>query len=120
MYVSATELDELPEEHKTCIYRLVQEALNNAARHAQAKAVQVSVRSEPNSIRVSVQDDGSGFDPRRIRGLGLLGMEERVRHLGGTFEIESQAGRGTLLKVALPVTSWNGEPRSESNSHSAG
>ena len=76
---------ELPEEHKTCIYRVVQEALNNCARHAQASAVQVAVRSEPAEILVTVQDDGSGFDTARVRGMGLLGMEERVRHLGGTF-----------------------------------
>ncbi len=113
-------MEDLPEEHTTCIYRVVQEALNNAARHAQASAIQVSVKSSPNSIRVSVQDDGSGFDPVRTRGLGMLGMEERVRHLGGTFDIESQPGRGTLVKVELPVASWNGELRSESNSHSAG
>jgi signal transduction histidine kinase len=120
VHVFAEEMEDLPEEHKTCIYRVVQEALNNAARHAQASAIQVSVKSAPNSIRVSVQDDGSGFDPVRTRGLGMLGMEERVRHLGGTFDIESQPGRGTLVKVELPVASWNGELRSESNSHSAG
>lgn len=95
--------DELPEEHKTCIYRVVQEALNNCARHAQASSAQVSVLGRNGHILVSVQDDGSGFDPKRVRGLGLLGMEERVRHLGGTFEIDSHAGCGTLVRVALPL-----------------
>ena len=85
---------ELPEEHKTCIYRVVQEALNNCAQHAQASAVQVSVRQEDGGILVTVQDDGSGFDPERVRGLGLLGMEERVRHLGGTFQIDSRPAAG--------------------------
>jgi signal transduction histidine kinase len=94
---------ELPEEHKTCVYRVVQEALNNCAQHAQASAVQVSVRHEDSGILVTVQDDGSGFDPERVRGLGLLGMEERVRHLGGTFQIDSRAGRGTLVRVTLPL-----------------
>jgi signal transduction histidine kinase len=94
---------ELPEEHKTCVYRVVQEALNNCAQHAQASAVQVTVRQEAGQILLSVQDDGSGFDPARIRGLGLLGMEERVRHLGGVFHIDSRPGRGTLLRVALPL-----------------
>jgi signal transduction histidine kinase len=114
--------DELPEEHKTCIYRIVQEALNNCARHAQATTVQVSVRGENGRILLNVQDDGSGFDPQRVRGLGLLGMEERVRHLGGKFEIDSQPGRGTLLHIALPLVSLNGDGRngSHSNSHSAG
>lgn len=95
--------DELPEEHKTCIYRLVQEALNNCSRHAQASSAQVSVVRRNGHIMVSVQDDGSGFDPKRVRGLGLLGMEERVRHLGGTFEVDSHAGCGTLLRVSLPL-----------------
>jgi signal transduction histidine kinase len=94
---------ELPEEHKTCIYRVVQEALNNCAQHAQASAVQVSVRHQAGQILVTVQDDGSGFDPERVRGLGLLGMEERVRHLGGAFQIDSRPGRGTLLRVTLPL-----------------
>lgn len=114
--------DELPEEHKTTIYRIVQEALNNCARHAQASTVQVSVRGENGRILLNVQDDGSGFDPKRVRGLGLLGMEERVRHLGGTFEIDSKPGRGTLLHIALPLASLNGDGRNgaRSNSHSAG
>ena len=94
---------ELPEEHKTCVYRVVQEALNNCAQHAQASAVQVCVRHEAGQILLTVQDDGSGFDPERVRGLGLLGMEERVRHLGGTFQIDSRPGRGTLLRVTLPL-----------------
>ena len=114
--------DELPEEHKTCIYRIVQEALHNCARHARATAVNVSVRGEGGKILLNVQDDGSGFDPQRVRGLGLLGMEERVRHLGGQFEIDSRPGRGTLLHIALPLASLNGEGRNgtHSNSHSAG
>jgi signal transduction histidine kinase len=94
---------ELPEEHKTCVYRVVQEALNNCAQHAQASVVRVVVRHHTREILVTVQDDGTGFDPERVRGLGLLGMEERVRHLGGTFHIDSQPGRGTLLRVTLPL-----------------
>jgi signal transduction histidine kinase len=99
---------ELPEEHKTCVYRIVQEALNNCARHAQARAAQVCVREESETIVVTVQDDGTGFDPQRVRGLGLLGMEERTRHLGGTFVIDSQAGRGTFLRVTLPLAAIPG------------
>ena len=126
----ASELSgELPEEHKTCVYRVVQEALNNCARHAQASAVEVSVCSEAGQILVTVQDDGSGFDPQRVRGLGLLGMEERARHLGGTFHIDSKPGRGTLLSVTLPRRDvaarepatemlWDGVPHG-ANSHTA-
>jgi signal transduction histidine kinase len=119
--VSSEMPDELPEEHKTCIYRVVQEALNNCARHAQARAVQVSVRREDGRILVSVRDDGSGFDPQRVRGMGLLGMEERVRHLGGTFEVDSKAGHGTLLQVFLPLTSLQGDGHNNgANSHYSG
>jgi len=109
--------DELPEEHKTCIYRIVQEALNNCARHAQANTVQVAVRRETGKILLSVLDDGSGFDPQRVRGLGLLGMEERVRHLGGTFEIDSQPGRGTKLDIVLPLARLNGNHKNGTNPH---
>ncbi len=118
--VSSELADELPEEHKTCIYRVVQEALSNCARHAQASTVQVAVRGESGKIMLSVQDDGSGFDPRRVRGLGLLGMEERVRHLGGAFDIDSQPGRGTCVSVALPLVSLNGNRNNGKNPHPAG
>jgi signal transduction histidine kinase len=108
---------ELPEEHKTCIYRVVQEALNNCARHAQANTVQVAVRREAGQILLSVLDDGSGFDPQRARGLGILGMEERVRHLGGKFEIDSQPGRGTKIDITLPLASLNGNHNNGTNPH---
>lgn len=102
--LSAPDLQqELPEEHKTCIYRIVQEALNNVTRHAQASAVQVSLQQHQGELELRIQDDGTGFDAQRVRGLGILGMEERTRHLGGTFSVDSQAGRGTLLKINLPL-----------------
>ena len=102
--VSAEELPiDLPEEHKTCIYRVVQEALNNVVRHAQASAAQVRLQRSERGIELTVQDNGTGFDAERVRGLGLLGMEERVHHLGGVFKIDSQPGRGTLLTIRLPI-----------------
>jgi signal transduction histidine kinase len=110
---------ELPEEHKTCIYRVVQEALNNCARHAQANTVQVAVRREAGQILLSVLDDGSGFDPQRSRGLGILGMEERVRHLGGKFVIDSHPGRGTKVDITLPLASLNGSHTNGTNPHSS-
>ncbi len=97
------DLDDLPDEHKTCIYRVVQEAINNCARHAKARAVDVAVQREPGRVRFSVRDDGSGFDPRFTRGLGLLGMEERVRRLGGHIQVDSQPGRGALIAADLPL-----------------
>jgi signal transduction histidine kinase len=102
--ISADEAsDDLPDEHKTCVYRVVQEALNNSVRHANARNVQVIVRNEAARVVFSVQDDGSGFDKRFIRGLGLLGMEERVRRLGGELRIDSQMGRGTTISAELPL-----------------
>ena len=96
--------DDLPDDHNTCVYRVVQEALHNCARHAHAHSVRIGVRQTAGSIMLSIQDDGKGFDARRVRGLGLLGMEERVQHLGGTFQVKSEPGHGTLLQVELPVT----------------
>jgi signal transduction histidine kinase len=95
--------EDLPEEHKTCIYRVVQEALHNVGQHAQAGIVRVTVRQEPDQILLSIQDDGTGFDPRTARGLGLIGMKERVSRLDGTFSVDSEAGRGTVLRIVLPI-----------------
>ncbi|HEY2016731.1 MAG TPA: histidine kinase [Bryobacteraceae bacterium] len=100
--------DDLPDEHKTCIYRLVQEAVNNCARHANARTVRVDVKREQELVRFSVRDDGTGFDSRFVRGLGMLGMEERVRRLGGRIEIDSQLGRGTLVTAELPLVNLSG------------
>jgi signal transduction histidine kinase len=96
---------ELPDEHKTCIYRVVQEALHNCARHAQAHNVTVEVRQQPLEIVLTVEDDGHGFDARRVRGLGLVGMEERVHHLGGNLRVKSRPGSGTTIAVVLPLAS---------------
>ena len=103
MVSAGEEADDLPDEHKTCIYRAVQEAVNNCARHAQARTVEVSVSREASRVRFQVRDDGVGFDARVVRGLGLLGMEERVRRLGGDLRLESQPGRGTLIAAELPL-----------------
>jgi signal transduction histidine kinase len=85
-----------------CIYRVVQEAVNNAQRHARAKNVTVELKETDTSVQVQIKDDGSGFDGKRTRGIGLLGMEERVKRLGGTIAIESQPGAGTTIRAELP------------------
>ena len=121
MAVSADEaIDGLPDEHRTCIYRLVQEAVNNAVRHANARRVEVAVRKQREGVSVTVQDDGAGFDTRFLRGLGLLGMEERVRRLGGRLKINSEPGRGTLVHAALPVAELESKNGHESNSYFVG
>jgi len=103
--VQAADMPEkLPEELKVCIYRLVQEALNNVAAHSGARNAKVNVMRRGDSIRLQVEDDGKGFDPKRTRGMGLLGMEERVRRLNGAFSIRSGPGQGTTLTAELPVS----------------
>lgn len=103
--VSENVSDALSDEHRTCVYRIVQEALNNSSRHAYARNVRVVVRQEPNRLSVSIDDDGKGFDPSRLRGLGLVGMNERVSQLGGELKVESDPARGTCLRVELPLPS---------------
>jgi signal transduction histidine kinase len=95
--------DSLPDEMRTAVYRLVQEALHNVSRHSGAKSATVNVRQEDGSLLLTVEDDGSGFDAAKMRGLGILGMEERVRQLGGQFEIRSAPGKGTELRARLPI-----------------
>jgi signal transduction histidine kinase len=97
--------EDLLDSHRTCVYRVVQEALNNCARHSQATLVRVVVRQDADGLSASVQDDGLGFDPSQEKGLGLLGMEERVERLGGRFRMESQPGRGALLTIHFPLES---------------
>jgi signal transduction histidine kinase len=106
IHVAAEEsAGDLPDELKTCIYRVVQEALHNCARHSQARTVKVVVEQESARIVLTVEDDGRGFDARRVRGLGLVGMEERVNHLGGVFQVRSEPGAGTRVAVELPLAS---------------
>jgi signal transduction histidine kinase len=102
--VAAEEVsDELTEDHKTCIYRIVQEALHNIVQHANARNVRITVTQEPDRLLLSIQDDGRGFNPPQERGMGLIGMEERVSALGGRLVVESASGEGTVLRVVLPL-----------------
>jgi signal transduction histidine kinase len=95
--------EDLPDEHKIYIYRLVQEALNNAVRHSGARNAKVVAERLAKSIVVRVTDDGRGFDPGRSRGMGILGMEERVKRLGGTLLVDSQPGKGTSVTAEFPL-----------------
>ena len=93
----------LPDAYNVTVYRLVQEALNNAARHSGARNASVKVTCDGGRLVVEVRDDGRGFDPKHTRGLGILGMEERVRRLGGRLTIDSQPGRGSAVRAELPL-----------------
>jgi len=94
---------ELPEPQRICIFRVAQEALRNCARHASATHVRVALDRVSTHVLLKVEDDGRGFQPGRSKGLGLLGMEERVAQLGGRLRIDSQPGRGTTITADLPV-----------------
>lgn len=105
--VNASELPaNLPDELKTGIYRIVQEALQNAATHAHAKRAKVSVKHEASNVDVQISDDGVGFQPDRTRGMGILGMEGRVRQLGGKFDLQTSPGKGTTVHAVLPFPAW--------------
>jgi two-component system, NarL family, sensor histidine kinase UhpB len=100
----------LPDHYRTCVYRAVQEALTNCIRHARARAIEITVTCGINGLDLSVADDGVGFDARRRRdGLGLRGIEERVRDLDGTMTIVGVAGAGTKLAIHLPPPVQAGE-----------
>ncbi|HEV3198993.1 MAG TPA: sensor histidine kinase [Bryobacteraceae bacterium] len=94
---------ELPETHLTCIYRVAQEALQNCVRHAAANRVRIGLHKVAKTVMLNVEDDGKGFLTARTRGLGLLGMEERVAQLGGRFRVQSEPGRGTTVTAELPL-----------------
>jgi len=95
--------EDLPDEHKTCVYRVVQEALHNIVQHSGARKVDISVRQQECRLWLTIEDDGRGFNPRQQRGMGLLGMEERVTHLKGAFAVDSGPGDGTALRITLPL-----------------
>lgn len=97
-------LDGLPDQYRTCIYRVVQEAMTNCARHSGAGRVEIALRQQGGQLVISIADDGVGMDPAtRPRGLGLKGIEERVRELEGTVTIGRAAAGGLRLVITLPI-----------------
>ncbi len=116
----------LPADVSTAVYRIVQEALNNVAKHAQARQVSVLMKQTARELRVIVEDDGQGFDTgaaaRRAandRRLGLASMRERAALAGGTLVVESAPGAGTSLYVRIPVSEANAA-RDATSFHTAG
>src|SRR6266581_233614 len=103
--------ERLASDLETACFRVAQEAITNVARHAAAKRVAVDVRAEDGTLDLTVRDDGSGFDVVAVRrgttadgSIGLDGMEERVRLLGGDFRIDSHSGTGTTVWARFPLT----------------
>lgn len=99
-------LDPLSDSHRTCVYRVVQEALTNCARHSMASSIRIALHGDGETLSLTIQDDGLGFNSEKPsgRGLGLIGIEERVRELGGKTTIFSQPQKGTLLQMEMPLT----------------
>ena len=88
------------------LFRIFQEVLTNVARHANAHHVEVDLAATPEAFTLQVRDDGRGITPQEIAGqhsLGLLGMRERAKRLGGTFDIQGVPGKGTMVKVSIPI-----------------
>jgi signal transduction histidine kinase len=104
----------------TTVFRLVQEAVGNALRHARASVVRVTLRDELDALQLIVEDDGVGFDPavvsrstQRGEHLGLLGMSERARNAGGTIELESGPGAGSRVVARIPYERPGPEVRAD-------
>lgn len=99
------DLKDIPDPHRTYVYRIVQEGLTNCARHAKAQNIHVKLEDTSGKLSVLVEDDGVGFEQHKgvAYGLGLLGMTERVRELCGELSIQSEPGKGTRISVLLPL-----------------
>ena len=106
----------IPSGVALCVYRVVQEALGNVAKHAEAKRAVVSISGIDDELHVAIRDDGHGFDLNHAKGkgLGLISMEERVRHLSGTFGISAKPGDGTRIDIRIPLEPKPTAPAAES------
>jgi signal transduction histidine kinase len=103
-------LGRLADRQRTYVYRIVQEALTNCAKHARARQITIRLVDRDSHIELLVMDDGSGFDPVKAAhsGLGLIGIEERVRELGGIIAIRSAPNQGTTIDVTIPLNGKDG------------
>lgn len=106
---SDNEVESLGSEIKTAFYRVFQEGINNIAKHANASSINVNLHKQNGKFLCYIEDDGDGFDSNQIfantAGLGLIGMSERIKSIGGHFDIQSKSGKGTRLCVELPKNS---------------
>lgn len=108
------DFDTLPDPHRTCIYRVVQEALTNCVRHAHATRVEVKLERRGDALEASIADDGVGIERTRQRaGLGLRGIEERVRDLAGSVTVGTAPQGGTTIRVVLPLPAATEVPRAD-------
>jgi signal transduction histidine kinase len=98
------EENDIPAALKTSLFRIIQEAMNNVAKHSKADLIQLILKKAKEKIELSIEDNGMGFDLENIKqGLGLTSMRERTELSGGTFEIESVPGRGTTIRAQWTI-----------------
>ncbi|MBI5565768.1 MAG: GAF domain-containing protein [Chloroflexi bacterium] len=109
------EAPRLPPEMETCLFRVVQEAINNIVRHAAARNVSILFGLTDRAVTTYIEDDGIGFDPieltvltESLRGLGLMSMRERVELVGGTLDLDSSPGAGTRIHIRVPTIEGTG------------
>lgn len=105
MHLQTDETPNLPYDLSLCLFRVAQEALANAVKHGKAKQIAVQLAQNASSIRLVVKDDGIGFDASSaFDGLGLVSMQERMRIVGGTFNLTSSPGQGTTVEAVAETT----------------
>lgn len=109
-FTHVPEVEKMDNQRRTVFYRVAQEALLNVVRHAEAQSASVRLQNIPNGIQLEVQDDGKAFDVHQVflskdyNRLGLLGMKERVEMVSGKFFIESEPGKGTIVRADIPYS----------------
>jgi signal transduction histidine kinase len=99
-------LEPIPQDMALCLYRIVQEALRNVIKHSGAHQARVELQQSAHALCLRIADDGTGFDPTKIRaggGLGLVSMRERLHLVRGQIAIDSQPSRGTRIDVRVPL-----------------
>jgi PAS domain S-box-containing protein len=117
-FVATRVPDTLPREISTCIYRVAQEALQNASKHSMASSIWVGLTRRGVTINLWVEDNGVGFNPEHLRGrarLGLISMQERARMVGGKLSVDSRLKRGTQVFLEIPLTQGDYETGSNSS-----
>ena len=113
--------DGVPADVALCVFRVLQEAVTNAVKHSGVSLVAVALTGRPDEIRVEIVDDGIGFNVDAVlrgRGVGLLGIQERVRMLGGKLVIRSGIGRGTAIRARVPINGATTQPSQRSQKKS--
>jgi signal transduction histidine kinase len=117
--------DALPGAVKTCVYRVLQESLHNCQKHSSASNVRVSVRQSGNTLTMEIEDNGCGFEVEpqdqraRATHFGIMGMRERVTALEGTFELQSEPGKGTRIGLCIPVPAKNEAAATRRTAHAS-